>query len=190
MCVLHVIHACSERHSSTLSSPFHPTSSSPYQWNPRLTAGTPPTLLRRPVESSMGLFFKKPVIMSRTSLISSLHTLATRTSPSCPTRTPSSPTLWFSPSKKTPQAKVRGVWFYSSFEHCCAASIARTPTVTFCSVHIHYVVAKKRDASTELLQRLHGYKAAQPRLYWVRLQHECFIHSWRRVLGSKVFSTW
>ena len=36
-------------------------------------------------------------------------------------------------------------------------SLAGTPTVTFCSVHIHNVVAKKRDASTELLQRLHGY---------------------------------
>ena len=71
-------------------------------------AGTPPILSRRPVESSMRLFFKKPVIMSRTSLVSTLHTLATRTSPSCSTRTPSSPTLWFSPSKKTPQAKVRG----------------------------------------------------------------------------------
>ena len=32
-----------------------------------------------------------------------------------------------------------------------------TPTVTFCSVYIHNVVSKKRDASTELLQRLHGY---------------------------------
>ena len=32
-----------------------------------------------------------------------------------------------------------------------------SPTVTFCSVHIHNVVAKKRDASTDLLQRLHGY---------------------------------
>ena len=30
-------------------------------------------------------------------------------------------------------------------------------TVTFCSVHIHNVVAKKRDASAELLQRLYGY---------------------------------
>ena len=65
-------------------------------------AGTPPILLRLPVESSMRLFFKKPVIMSRTSLISSLHTLATRTSPSFSTRTPSSPTLRFSPSRKTP----------------------------------------------------------------------------------------
>ena len=36
-------------------------------------------------------------------------------------------------------------------------SLSGTPTVTFCSVHIHNVVAKKRDASAELLQRLHGY---------------------------------
>ena len=36
-------------------------------------------------------------------------------------------------------------------------SLSGTSTVTFCSVHIHNVVAKKRDASTELLQRLHGY---------------------------------
>ena len=35
-------------------------------------------------------------------------------------------------------------------------SLSGTPTVTFCSVHIHNVVAKKRDASTELLHRLHG----------------------------------
>ena len=36
-------------------------------------------------------------------------------------------------------------------------SITGSPTVTFCSVHIHNVVAKERDASTDLLQRLHGY---------------------------------
>ena len=36
-------------------------------------------------------------------------------------------------------------------------SLSGSPTVTFCSVHIHNVVAEKRDASTELLQRLHGY---------------------------------
>ena len=35
--------------------------------------------------------------------------------------------------------------------------LSKTSTVTFCSVHIQYVVAKKRDASTDLLQRLHGY---------------------------------
>ena len=36
-------------------------------------------------------------------------------------------------------------------------SLSGTPTVTFCSVHIHNVVAKTRDAFTELLQRLCGY---------------------------------
>ena len=36
-------------------------------------------------------------------------------------------------------------------------SLPGTPTVTFCSVHIHNVVAKKRDASTDLLRWLHGY---------------------------------
>ena len=36
-------------------------------------------------------------------------------------------------------------------------SLSGTPTVTFCSVHVHNVVAKKRVASTDLLQRLYGY---------------------------------
>ena len=36
-------------------------------------------------------------------------------------------------------------------------SLSGTPTVTFYSVHIHNFLAKKRDASTDLLQRLHGY---------------------------------
>ena len=36
-------------------------------------------------------------------------------------------------------------------------SLSGSPTVTFCWVHIHNVVAKKRDTSTDLLQRLHGY---------------------------------
>ena len=35
-------------------------------------------------------------------------------------------------------------------------SLSGTPTVTFCTVHIHNVVAKKHDASTELLQFLHA----------------------------------
>ena len=35
-------------------------------------------------------------------------------------------------------------------------SLSGTPTVTCCSVHVHNVVAKKRDASTELLQFLHA----------------------------------
>ena len=37
-------------------------------------------------------------------------------------------------------------------------SLSGTSTVTFCSVHTHHVVAKKRDASTDdLLRRFHGY---------------------------------
>ena len=39
----------------------------------------------------------------------------------------------------------------------CRPSLSGTPTVTFCSVHIHNVVDKKRDASTDLLRPLHGY---------------------------------
>ena len=35
-------------------------------------------------------------------------------------------------------------------------SLSGSSTVTFCSVHIHNVVAEKRDASTELLQFLHA----------------------------------
>ena len=50
-------------------------------------------LFQLPVVSFMRLFFRKPVIMFRTSLISSLSVLATRTSLSCSTRTPLSLTL-------------------------------------------------------------------------------------------------
>ena len=76
-----------------------------------------PTLSPLRVESSMRLFFRKPVIMFRTSPISSLRTLATRTSLSCSTRTPLILTL--SHSMSTPQEKVLGVWSCSSFEVSC-----------------------------------------------------------------------
>ena len=121
-------------------------------------AGTPPMSLRRPVEGSMRLFFKKPVIMLRTSPVSSLRILVTRTLLSCSTRTPLSLTQWCLPSGKIPQAKVLGVWSCISSEVCCAAPhFPGHQRSHFCSVHIHDVVAKKRDAPTELLQRLHGY---------------------------------
>ena len=58
-------------------------------------------------------------------------------------------------------------------------SLSGTPTVTFCSVHIHNVVAKKRDASTDLLRRLHGYmQQHNVDFIGVRLQYECLFHSW------------
>ena len=36
-------------------------------------------------------------------------------------------------------------------------SLSGAPTGTICSVHTHHAVAKKRDASTDLLRRLQGY---------------------------------
>ena len=36
-------------------------------------------------------------------------------------------------------------------------SLSGTLTVTFCSVNIHNAMAKKRDASTALLRRLHAH---------------------------------
>ena len=120
-------------------------------------AGTPPILSRRLVENSMRLFFKKSVIMSRTSPISSLHTLATRTSPSCSTRTfePDPTVLAFRENFTS-----KGTWGMVLLivrALLRRPSLSGTPKVTFCSVHIHNVVAKKRDASTDLLRRLHGY---------------------------------
>ena len=36
-------------------------------------------------------------------------------------------------------------------------SLSRSPTVTLCSVHVHNVVAKKRDASSDVLRRFHAH---------------------------------
>ena len=56
-------------------------------------------------------------------------------------------------------------------------SLSGTPTVTFCSVHTHNVVAKKRDASTDLLRRLHAHMTQHNvDLIGKRLQHECILH--------------
>ena len=63
------------------------------QWNPGPARRNPPISSQRLAEGFMRSIFKKPVITSPTSPISSLRTLATRTSSSCSTRTPSSLTL-------------------------------------------------------------------------------------------------
>ena len=86
------------------------------QWNPARRAEILPTLSPLPVVSSMRLFFKKPVIMFRTSSISSGRTPTTWTSLSCSTKIPLSQTLWFSHSRPTLRAKVLGVWPCSLFE--------------------------------------------------------------------------
>ena len=88
------------------------------QWNPGPARRNPTNT----VSAACGKFhaFKKPVIMSRTSLISSQRRLATRTSLSCSTRTPLSLTLRCLSPGRAPQVNVHGAWFTSSFEHCCA----------------------------------------------------------------------
>ena len=77
------------------------------------------TLSPLPVVSFMQLFFKKPVLTFRTSLSSSLCAPATRILLSCSIKTPLSLTPWSSHTRLTLQAKVRGVWFYSSLEVSC-----------------------------------------------------------------------
>ena len=82
-----------------------------------------PTSSLPPVVGFMQLSFRKPATMSRTSLITSERTPTTWTLLSCSTRTPLSQTLQSSHSRPTPRAKVRGAWYYSSFEACCAARL-------------------------------------------------------------------
>ena len=72
-----------------------------------------PILSLLPVVGSMQLSSRKPATMSRTSLITSVHTLTTRTLPFCSTRTPLSQTLLFSRSRLTLRAKILGAWCYS-----------------------------------------------------------------------------
>ena len=115
-----------------------------------------PTSSLPPVVGFMQLSFRKPATMSRTSLINSECTPTTWTLLSCSTRTPLSQTPQFSRSRPTPRAKVRGAWYYSSFEPCCAARLFLAHLQSHFARYIHNVVAKKRDASTELLQFLHA----------------------------------
>ena len=82
-----------------------------------------PTSSLPPVVGFMQLSFRKPVTMSRTSPINSGCTPTTWTLLSCSTRTLLSQTLQSSHSRPTPRAKVRGAWYYSSFEVCCAARL-------------------------------------------------------------------
>ena len=116
------------------------------------------TLSPLPVVSIMQLFFKKPVIMSRTSLdqfIAYTDNTDLAILLNKDTFEPDPVVLAFkedSTSKGTWDMVlliVRGL--------LRRPSLSGSPLVTFCSVHIHNVVAKKRDASSDLLRRLHGY---------------------------------
>ena len=126
------------------------------------------TLSPLPVVSFMQLFFKKPVITSRTSLSSSLCAPAIRTLLSCSIKTPLSLTLQFSHTRLTPRAKVRGVWYLLIVRGCSwQTSISRSggqETSPICyfllqNVHMSHVVWLRNvmHLLLELLQRLYGY---------------------------------
>ena len=61
-------------------------------------------------------------------------------------------------SPRSPRARARG-----ASQRLIVRGLLRrpptgaTPTLTLCSVHLHNVVAKKRDAATVLLRRLHAH---------------------------------
>ena len=79
------------------------------EWNPDPSRRNPTNI----IAATCGRFhavknFKKPVITFLTSPITSLRSLATRTSPSCSTRTPLSQILRFSPPRKLRPAKIHG----------------------------------------------------------------------------------
>ena len=119
---------------------------------------TLPISSQRLVDGFMRSSFKKPVITFLTSLISSLRTLATRALAILLGEDTFEPDPAFFAFNEASTSK--GTWCMvllivpNLFRH---PSLSGTPTVTFCSVHTHNVVAKKRDASTDLLRRLHGY---------------------------------
>ena len=55
--------------------------------------------------------------------------------------------------RSTLRAKILGAWYCSLSVLCFVVLLFLVhPTVTFCSAHIHNLVAKKRDPSTGLLQ--------------------------------------
>ena len=121
-------------------------------------AETQPTSLHRLADGFMRLSFKKQAIMSLTSPISSFRTLANTDLAILLNKDIFEPDPVVFAFKEDSTSKgtwdmvlliIRGL--------LRRPSLSGTPKVTFCSVHIHNVVAKKRDASTDLLRRLHGY---------------------------------
>ena len=123
-------------------------------------ARTPRRFLRRPVIGFTRSSFKKPVIMLHESRTSASRTQAAQTLPSCSTGTHLSLLLQSLSLPTLRQARTRGVWQLLCFVDSCTVLPFLVPSppppVTLCSGHIHNVLAEKRDASTDLLRRLHA----------------------------------
>ena len=121
-------------------------------------AGTPPISLWRPVDGFMRLFSKKAsdhvphitdhfiAYTGNTDLAILLNKDTCETDPAV-----------FASKEASTSKDAWSMVLLIARGLLCRPSLSGTPTVTFCSVHIHNVAAKKRDASTDLLQRLHGY---------------------------------
>ena len=97
---------------------------------------------------------RKQEITRHTSRRTSSPTRTATTSPSCSTRTRSCQVLLSFPSQKPPPAKTWGLAALVARGLLPPPSVVDSPTITFCSVHLHNKVAKKRDASTSLFLRL------------------------------------
>ena len=122
------------------------------QWNPGLARRNPTNI----VSAACGKFHA--VILQEASDHVSPHLRSVYCAYwSCSTRTPLSLTLRCLPSGSSTSKGICVMVLLIVRALLRRPSLSGTPTVTFCSVHIHNVVEKKRDASTELRQRLHGY---------------------------------
>ena len=117
------------------------------QWNPCPTRKNPTQILPAACGRFQAVILQEAGITRRMFRSSSSRTPTATTSPSCSTRTRSD-LLRSSPSPRPPQAKTHGGIFALVVRGLPRRpSIADSPTVTFCSVHIHEKVATKRDAS-------------------------------------------
>ena len=136
----------------------HQYSLSVLQWNPGPERRNPTNI----IAAACGRFHAAILQEARDhvphSPISSLHILVTRTLLSYSTRDTFEPDPMVLAFRENSTSK--GTWGMVLLivpALLRRSSLSGTSTVTFWSVHIHNVVAKKRDASTDLLRRLHGY---------------------------------
>ena len=118
-----------------------------------LHARSPHVSLRRLAGDSMLSSFKKPATMLHTSRISPSRTLVVPTSLLLNKGTFEPDAAGFTISGAS---SAKDTWRMAALVvRGSAASLLST--VTFCAVHVHNTVVKKRDASTSLLRRLHAH---------------------------------
>ena len=113
----------------------HPSRLFILQWNPGPARRNPTQIIAAACGRFQAVILQEASDHVPTSPTSSLRTLATRTSPSCSTRTPLSPILRFSPVMKPRPAKIHGAWCYSPFEAFCVALLSQAPLRSRFALH-------------------------------------------------------